>query len=112
VGRPEVRAQTLNFRFAECSRLSPPVLPFDDVSFAYSGKPEDYLYHKLNLGVDCDSRVALVRNAAGGSGCVLRLGVVGEAGRGLRHIPPRPAPSSHPHFPLFLLCLCRALPHA
>ena len=48
--------QTLKFTFPECTRLSPPVLPFDDVSFSYSGDPKEYLYHKLNLGVDCDSR--------------------------------------------------------
>jgi ATP-binding cassette subfamily F protein 2 len=41
------------------------VLPFDEVSFSYSGKPEEFLYEKLNLGVDCDSRVALV----GPNGC-------------------------------------------
>ena len=52
-------------QFPECSRLAPPVLPFDDVSFSYSGKPEEFLYEKLNLGVDCDSRVALV----GPNGC-------------------------------------------
>jgi ATP-binding cassette subfamily F protein 2 len=73
VERPTVRAQTLNFSFAECSRLSPPVLPFDDVSFSYSGRPEDYLYDKLNLGVDCDSRVALVM-IPGGCGGVLGAG--------------------------------------
>ena len=52
-------------QFPECSRLAPPVLPFDEVSFSYSGKPEEFLYEKLNLGVDCDSRVALV----GPNGC-------------------------------------------
>ena len=36
------------------------MLPFDDVSFSYSGKPEDYLYKNLNLAVDYDSRIALV----------------------------------------------------
>ena len=52
-------------QFPECSRLAPPVLPFDEVSFSYSGKAEEFLYEKLNLGVDCDSRVALV----GPNGC-------------------------------------------
>eukprot|EP00217_Crustomastix_stigmatica_P007320 CAMPEP_0183789458 /NCGR_PEP_ID=MMETSP0803_2-20130417/434_1 /TAXON_ID=195967 /ORGANISM="Crustomastix stigmata, Strain CCMP3273" /LENGTH=639 /DNA_ID=CAMNT_0026033629 /DNA_START=85 /DNA_END=2004 /DNA_ORIENTATION=+ len=65
VERPVVREQTLNFKFQDCARLAPPVLPFDKVSFAYSGKAEDYLYQDLDLGVDCDSRVALV----GPNGC-------------------------------------------
>ena len=60
-----LREPTLTFKFPECSRLAPPVLPFDEVCFAYSGKAEDYLYEGLNLGVDCDSRIALV----GPNGC-------------------------------------------
>jgi len=65
VDKPNVRVQTLTFKFDECSKLEPPVLPFDGVSFAYSGKKEDFLYSKLDLGVDCDSRIALV----GPNGC-------------------------------------------
>mmetsp|Transcript_30899 Transcript_30899/g.88582 ORF Transcript_30899/g.88582 Transcript_30899/m.88582 type:complete len:597 (+) Transcript_30899:68-1858(+) len=65
VDKPSVRAPTLTFKFEECSKLEPPVLPFDGVSFAYSGKKEDFLYSKLDLGVDCDSRIALV----GPNGC-------------------------------------------
>lgn len=59
------RKQTLNFNFESAGLLEPPVMPFDNVSFAYSGKPEEYLYSKLDLAVDCDSRVALV----GPNGC-------------------------------------------
>ena len=65
VEKPKLREPTLTFKFPECSRLAPPVLPFDDVCFSYSGKPEEYLYRGLSLGVDCDSRVALV----GPNGC-------------------------------------------
>jgi len=65
VEKPKLREPTLNFTFQECSLLEPPVLPFDDVSFSYSGKAEDYLYTNLDLAVDCDSRVALV----GPNGC-------------------------------------------
>lgn len=65
VEKPNERKQTLTFTFEECSRLEPPVLPFDNVSFSYSGKKEDFLYEKLDLAVDCDSRVALV----GPNGC-------------------------------------------
>ena len=60
VERPTLRQQTLTFTFPDCTRLSPPVMPFDDVSFSYSGKPADYLYDHLSMGVDCDSRIALV----------------------------------------------------
>jgi len=65
VEKPKLRQQTLNFKFDEGDRLEPPVMPFDQVSFSYSGKKEDYLYDKLDLAIDCDSRVALV----GPNGC-------------------------------------------
>jgi len=73
VERPTLREPSLTFKFPECSRLAPPVLPFDDVSFAYSGKPDDYLYHKINLGVDCDSRIALVGPNGCGKSTLLKL---------------------------------------
>ena len=65
VERPQPREPSLVFNFPESEQLPPPVLPFDNVSFSYSGKPEDYLYDKLSLAVDYDSRVALV----GPNGC-------------------------------------------
>eukprot|EP00415_Alexandrium_ostenfeldii_P001492 UN1492 len=65
VDKPSVRVPTLTFKFEACTKLEPPVLPFDCVSFSYSGKKEDYLYSKMDLGVDCDSRIALV----GPNGC-------------------------------------------
>lgn len=65
--KPVARESTFKFSFPDCDKLPPPVLPFKDVSFAYSGKPEDYLYKNLEFGIDCDSRVALVGpNGAGG----------------------------------------------
>jgi ATP-binding cassette subfamily F protein 2 len=65
VEKPQIREPTLTFNFLPMEKLSPPVLPFDDVSFSYSGKPADFLYDKLSLAVDMDSRVALV----GPNGC-------------------------------------------
>lgn len=65
VEKPQERQQTLTFKFDECTKLDPPVMPFDGVSFSYSGKQEDYLYKNLDLAVDCESRVALV----GPNGC-------------------------------------------
>ena len=73
VARPKLRTQTLSFAFPECTRLAPPVLPFEDVSFSYSGKKEDYLYDNLSLGVDCDSRVALVGPNGCGKSTLLKL---------------------------------------
>ena len=49
------------------------MLPFDGVSFGYSGKPEEYLYKDLNIGVDCDSRVALVGPNGCGKSTLLKL---------------------------------------
>jgi len=73
VERPRLREQTLKFTFPECTRLAPPVLPFDGVCFSYSGKEEDYLYKDLNLGVDCDSRIALVGPNGCGKSTLLKL---------------------------------------
>ena len=42
--KPVRRERTFVFTFPECEKLPPPVLPFVDVSFAYSGKEEDMLY--------------------------------------------------------------------
>ena len=54
------------FDFAKCEKLPPPILSFEDVAFAYSGKVNEYLYKNLRLGVDMDSRIALVGpNGAG-----------------------------------------------
>lgn len=77
VGKPSLRASTLNFSFQACTLLEPPVLPFDNVSFSYSGKPEDYLYDKLDLAVDCDSRVALVGPNGCGKSTLMKM-MIGE----------------------------------
>jgi len=61
------------FRFPDSEKLPPPVMAFVDVSFAYSGKKEDYLYTKVNLGVDLDSRVALVGPNGAGKSTLLKL---------------------------------------
>jgi ATP-binding cassette subfamily F protein 2 len=61
VDRPNVRQTTLSFAFPECTKLPPPVIPFSGVSFSYSGKKEDNLFEGLEFGIDCDTRIALVR---------------------------------------------------
>ena len=65
--------RVFSFRFAEVDKLPPPVLSFDDVSFGYSGKPEDDLYKHLDLGFDMDSRAALVGPNGVGKSTLLRL---------------------------------------
>lgn len=62
-----------NFRFPECDRLAPPVLSFINLGFAYSGKQEDMLYRGLELGVDMDSRIALVGPNGAGKSTLLKL---------------------------------------
>lgn len=76
-----------NFRFPDAEKLPPPVLAFEEVSFSYSGNPADYLYTKLNFGVDLDSRIALVGPNGAGKSTLLKLmkreidPVVGEVKR-------------------------------
>ncbi|PSS22586.1 hypothetical protein M430DRAFT_137970 [Amorphotheca resinae ATCC 22711] len=65
--------RVFTFRFADVEKLPPPVLSFDDVTFSYSGKPEDDLYRHLDLGVDMDSRTALVGPNGVGKSTLLRL---------------------------------------
>lgn len=62
-----------NFQFPEADLLAPPVLAFDKVGFAYSGKKEDMLYKQVSFGVDLDSRVALVGPNGAGKSTLLKL---------------------------------------
>merc|ERR1711957_370766 len=61
------------FAFPDSERISPPVLAFSNVSFSYSGKKEDHLCEKLELGVDLDSRIALVGPNGAGKSTLLKL---------------------------------------
>jgi len=70
---PVVHEPNFQFRFPGCTKVPPPVLPFADVSFSYSGKVEDFLYKNLEIGVDCDSRVALVGPNGAGKSTLLKL---------------------------------------
>lgn len=65
--------RVFSFRFADVEKLPPPVLSFDDVSFSYSGDSKDYLYENLDLGVDMDSRIALVGPNGVGKSTLLRI---------------------------------------
>ena len=48
----------LDFKFLDPGKLAPPVLQLNDISFGYPGC--EILYDSVDLGVDLDSRVALV----------------------------------------------------
>mmetsp|Transcript_11929 Transcript_11929/g.33599 ORF Transcript_11929/g.33599 Transcript_11929/m.33599 type:complete len:595 (-) Transcript_11929:205-1989(-) len=73
VDRPNLREKTLSFQFPECTKLPPPVIPFSNVSFSYSGKKEDYLFENLEFGIDCDTRIALVGPNGVGKSTLLKL---------------------------------------
>jgi len=62
-----------SFRFRPCDKLPPPVLGFDNVSFAYSGELEKSLYHNLNLAICSESRVSLVGPNGAGKSTLLKL---------------------------------------
>ncbi|KAK6330599.1 ABC transporter ATP-binding protein arb1 [Orbilia javanica] len=65
--------KVFTFRFADVEKLPPPVLSFDDITFSYSGEAKDNLYESLDLGVDMDSRVALVGPNGVGKSTLLRI---------------------------------------
>ena len=73
VERPKLRENTFVFEFPDCDKLPSPVLPFDGVCFAYDGTKESYLYEELDIGVDCDSRIALVGPNGCGKSTLLKL---------------------------------------
>jgi ATP-binding cassette subfamily F protein 2 len=65
---------SFKFYFNQCDKLPPPVLVFDNVGFSYNGTMErGVLYRKLNLGVDMDSRIALVGPNGAGKSTLLKL---------------------------------------
>eukprot|EP00546_Thalassionema_frauenfeldii_P022241 CAMPEP_0178907310 /NCGR_PEP_ID=MMETSP0786-20121207/7299_1 /TAXON_ID=186022 /ORGANISM="Thalassionema frauenfeldii, Strain CCMP 1798" /LENGTH=760 /DNA_ID=CAMNT_0020579093 /DNA_START=8 /DNA_END=2291 /DNA_ORIENTATION=+ len=68
--KPE-EEKALNFKFPDPGHLPPPVLSFRDVSFAYPNCQP--LYTNVNLGVDLDSRVALVGPNGAGKTTLVKL---------------------------------------
>mmetsp|Transcript_16401 Transcript_16401/g.32075 ORF Transcript_16401/g.32075 Transcript_16401/m.32075 type:complete len:603 (+) Transcript_16401:30-1838(+) len=68
-----VHEASFNFRFNACERLPPPAMSFLEVAFSYSGDKHEYLYKNLNLGVDMDSRIALVGPNGAGKSTLLKL---------------------------------------
>jgi len=68
-----VDEHVFTFRFKDTGKLPPPVLGFDGVAFAYSGRDKDMLYTDLNLSVDSDSRISLVGPNGAGKSTLLKL---------------------------------------
>lgn len=46
-------AKPLYFNFEDVRKLPPPIIAFNDVAFAYSGKMADALYKDLSFGIEC-----------------------------------------------------------
>eukprot|EP00457_Paulinella_chromatophora_P001937 gb/GEZN01001940.1/.p1 GENE.gb/GEZN01001940.1/~~gb/GEZN01001940.1/.p1 ORF type:complete len:601 (-),score=116.78 gb/GEZN01001940.1/:755-2557(-) len=61
------------FRFNECEQLAGTIIAFNNVAFAYSGLEKDTLYKGLSLGVQLDSRIALVGPNGAGKSTLLKL---------------------------------------
>jgi len=70
--KPQPSTQ-FTFRFADCERLAGNILAFQNVGFSYDGKIEHALYTNLSLGVDLDSRIALVGPNGAGKSTLLKL---------------------------------------
>jgi len=58
-------------RFTDPPPLTPPILQFNDASFGYD--PAVPLFQKLNMGVDMDSRIALVGANGAGKSTLMNL---------------------------------------
>lgn len=60
---PPEEEKTINFKFPDCSKLSPPIIQLQDVSYGYT--KDELILNNVNLDVQMDSRIALV----GANGC-------------------------------------------
>jgi len=70
-----VKDKVFTFRFLPCGTLPLPVIMFNSVAFGYPGKKT--LYRNLDLGIDLDSRIALVGPNGAGKSTLLKL-ILGE----------------------------------
>ena len=61
----------VKIKFENVGKLPPPVLQFAEVAFGYS--PQKVLYSRVDLGVDLDSRVAIVGPNGAGKSTLLKL---------------------------------------
>ncbi|KAF7730249.1 hypothetical protein EC973_002492 [Apophysomyces ossiformis] len=82
------KPHAFKFSFTDVAKLPPPVLAFQEVTFSYSGDIDKALYKDIELGVDMDSRVALVGPNGAGKSTLLKLmsgELVPTSGRVQRH---------------------------
>jgi len=63
--------KVLSFYFPDPDELPPPVLQFQEVDFGYPGQKP--LYKKLDLGIDLESRIALVGPNGAGKTTLMKL---------------------------------------
>lgn len=63
--------KVVKLKFDEAGKLPPPVLQFIEVAFGYSR--DKILYRNVDLGVDMDSRVAVVGPNGAGKSTLLKL---------------------------------------
>ena len=69
---PKVETEhVVKLNFVNVGKLPPPVLQFTDVTFGYS--KDKILYQHVDLGVDLDSRVAIVGPNGAGKSTLLKL---------------------------------------
>eukprot|EP00056_Hartaetosiga_gracilis_P006541 m.97446 g.97446 ORF g.97446 m.97446 type:complete len:714 (+) comp12496_c1_seq4:1163-3304(+) len=66
------RDYVVQFKFPLPPELSPPILGIYDASFRYSEK-SDWLFEGLDIGIDMDSRIAIVGNNGVGKSTLLKL---------------------------------------
>ncbi|GLJ59189.1 hypothetical protein SUGI_1496760 [Cryptomeria japonica] len=62
----------MEFYFPACGKIPPPVLMIQNISFRYSEK-SSWIYKDLELGIDLDSRIALVGPNGCGKSTFLKL---------------------------------------
>lgn len=77
--QPVREEKGITIAFPPCGKLVPPVIALTDVAFSYSGEEKDFLYRELCIGLDSDSRVALVGPNGAGKSTLLKL-MIGALG--------------------------------
>lgn len=59
--------------FPSCQKLPPPILAFEEVSFAYDGDKDNCLLNDMEFGIDMESRIVLVGPNGAGKSTLLKL---------------------------------------